>query len=331
MDSHKTESSHIPYQAVWLGLFLLGTLSLLFIPVPSPTFFLKAVNNSGHVPLFMVVAILLVKLSRALLGRLSWPPIWHYAVAIFCVVVLALVTEALQSLSLMRHPQASDVVHDFLGAMCGLGLLLTYDQSVAGKWARCRTFPQNRIIRLGLALVMAMTFLPVFEWAYAYWDRASRFPSLLKFSSDWEMKFVKAFGSELQVVVSPEGWKKLPDDKVGRVVFHPKRYPGIRIDEPYPDWRGYTYFQLEIFSELPTPQLISIRIDDLHHKNKYSDRFNKAVTISPGLNHIQIPIDDIRLAPVGREMDLSAMKAVLLFAVSPREEFTLYLDNIHLE
>jgi hypothetical protein len=331
LDSQKTESSHTPYQAVWLGLFLLGTLSLLFIPVPSHTFFWIAVNNSGHVPLFIVVAILLLKLSRALMERLGWPPIRHYAVAISGVVVLALVTEALQSLSSIRHPQASDAVHDFLGAMCGLGLSLTYDQSMAGNWALCRTFPRNMIIRLGLALVIVMTFLPVFEWAYAYWDRAGRFPSLLNFSSEWEMKFVKASNSELQVVVPPEGWNKLPEDKVGRVVFHPKRYPGIRIDEPYPDWRGYAYFQLEIFSELQAPQSITIRIDDLHHKNKHSDRFNRAITISPGLNHIQIPLNDIRQGPVHREMDFSAMKAILLFAVNPPKEFILYLDNVRLE
>ena len=115
------------------------------------------------------------------------------------------------------------------------------------------------------------------------------------------------------------------------MVFHAKRYPGIRIDEPYPDWRRFSHFQLDIFSEVTSLQSIVIRIDDHHHNNEHSDRFNKAVTISPGLNHIQIPIDDIRLAPVGREMDLSAMKAVLLFAVSPREEFILYVDNIRLE
>ena len=94
---------------------------------------------------------------------------------------------------------------------------------------------------------------------------------------------------------------------------------------------GYSYFKLDIFSELPTTQLVTIRIDDLHHNNEYTDRFNKSVTIAPGLNHIQIPIDDIRLALVGREMDLSAMKAVLLFAVNPPEEFMLYVDSIRLE
>jgi hypothetical protein len=277
------------------------------------------------------VAILLLKGTGMLFTVSGWPPIRHYIVAMLGVLGLALLTEMLQSFSATRHPEVSDVVHDLIGAMCGLGLFFTYDPQVTGKWAQWRQFPRHMIIRLCVVLVIGITLLPVVGWTYAYWDRADRFPSILQFASVWEMKFVKSSDSELQVVLPPVGWEKPVHDKVGRVVFHPKRYPGIRLDEPYPDWRGYTYFQLEIFSELPTPQSITIRIDDSHHNNEYSDRFNRAITISPGLNHIQIPLDDIRLAPVGREMDLSAMKAVLLFAVNPPEEFILYLDNIRLE
>jgi hypothetical protein len=247
------------------------------------------------------------------------------------VLGLALLTEMLQSFSATRHPEVSDVVHDLIGAMCGLGLFFTYDPQVTGKWAQWRQFPRHMIIRLCVVLVIGITLLPVVGWTYAYWDRASRFPSLLNFSSEWEMKFVKASNSELQVVVPPEGWNKLPEDKVGRVVFHPKRYPGIRLEEAYPDWQGYTTFQLDIFSNLPIPQSLAIRIDDVHHNNEYSDRFNRRLAISPGLNHIQIPLDDIRVAPVGREMDLSSIRRVLLFAVNPPEEFILYLDNIRLE
>ena len=312
-------------------MLLLGTLSLLFFTVPTHTFFWKAVNNSGHVPLFMVVGLLLLHLSRLMAEKLSWPPIRHYAVALGGVLVLALVTEALQSLIPMRKPQVSDVIHDVLGAMCGLGLAITTDHSLSGKWAQWRTFPRSRFIVCGVALVMAMSFLPVFEWTYAYWDRANRFPSLLQFSSDWEMKFVNASDSHVQMVPPPLGWGKSADDRVGKVVFHTKKYPRIRLDEPYPDWDGYSYFQLDIFSDLPTPQPIAIRIDDQYHKYRYADGFNKTVTIFPGLNQIQIPLDEIRLGPVGRNMDLSAIKAVMLVARNPSEEFTLYLDNIHLE
>ena len=252
-------------------------------------------------------------------------------VAILGVVALALITEALQSLSATRQSEISDVVHDLVGATCGLAVFFTYDQQVLGKWAQWRQFPRNVILRFCVVVVLGVMLQPVVGWAYAYWDRASRFPSLLEFSSDWEMKFVEASDSELQVGVPPEGWKKSAEDMVGQVAFHPKTYPGIRIDEPYPDWRGFTSFHLDIFSELSNPQPIAIRIDDLHHNNEYADRFNKVLSIMPGLNQIQIPLDAIRRSPAGRELDLSAIKMVLLFAVNPPEAFTLYLDNIRLE
>ena len=288
-------------------------------------------NNFAHVPLFGIVAIVLLCVSRMLFAAWSWPPIRHYVVAMMGVLALALLTEMLQSFSTTRQPQVSDVVHDMVGGMCVLGLFFTYDPLVSGRWAQWRQFPGQAIIRLCVVLFLGITLVPVVGWKYAYWDRAGRFPSLLQFGSDWEMKFVKTSNSELQVVMPPEGWKKSAEDQVGRVVFHPKTYPGIRIYEPYPDWRGYSHFKLEIFSELPNSQSIVIRIDDLHHNNEHSDRFNRAFTISPGLNHIQIPIDDIRLAPVGREIDLRAMKAVLLFAVNPHESFVLYVDALRLE
>jgi len=252
-------------------------------------------------------------------------------VALLGVLSLALFTEALQSLSATRQAEVSDILLDLVGAMCGLALFFTYDQQVSGKWAQWRLFPWNAILRFCVVLLLGLTLQPVVGWAYAYWDRDSRFPSMLQFSSDWEMKFVRASDSDLQVVDPPEGWKKSAEDKVGQVVFHPKTYPGIRIDEPYPDWRGYSHLHLDIFSELPTPQSIVIRIDDVHHNNEHADRFNKAFIILPGLNHIQIPLEDIRQAPVGRELDLSAIKTVLLFSVNPPKEFSLYVDNFQLE
>ena len=331
MGTQKARSSRNLSQIVGLVLLLLGILSFLFLPGPSHNFLWKAVNNFAHVPLFSIVAILLLQLSRTLFMACSWSPIRHYVIAMMGVLTLALLTEMLQSFSATRQTEVSDVLRDLVGAVCGLGLFFTYDSQMSGKWTLWRQFPRHTILRLCVVLVLGAVLFPVVGWTYAYWDRASRFPYLLQFESDWEMKFVKASDSALQVVTPPERWKRSAEDKVGRVVFYTKKYPGIRIDEPYPDWRGYTHFQLDIFSDLPTTQSIVIRIDDVQHNNENTDRFNQTVTILPGLNHINIPLDDIRLAPEGREMDLHAMKAVLLFAVNPSEEFILYVDNIRLE
>lgn len=318
-------------QIVVQVLCLLGVLSLLWIPVPSQTFLWKAVNNFAHVPLFALVAILLLRGARMWNEATARAPLRQYRFAMAGVLGFALLTEVLQSLSATRHPEMSDVGRDLLGATCALGWSVTCDQQMSGKWAQWRKFPRSVIIRSCVVLILGLTLLPVAGWTYAYWDRAQRFPDLLQFSSYWEMKFVKASDSNLQLVPPPTGWKKSAEDRVGLVTFHTKTYPGIRINEPYPDWRGYSHFLLDVFSEIPTPQSITIRIDDIHHNNEHSDRFNKAITISPGLNHIQIPIDDIRQAPVGREINLSAMKAVLFFAVNPPKEFSLYVDSIRLE
>ncbi len=316
---------------MWLILGLVSALAILFIPVPSETFLWKAVNNSGHVPLFLVVSLLLLKLSQIVWRECGWWPIRHYAMAMGGVVLLALTTEALQSLSTIRHPQATDVLHDVVGAICGLALALTYDCTVSGHWAWCRSVLGRSVVRGGVVAMIAISFWPVWEWGYAYWDRADRFPSLVAFSSYWEMKFVKAVDSELQIVSAPSGWPRPAGDKVGRVKFYPRRYPGIRIDEPYPDWRDYSHLRLDVFSELLASRSLVIRIDDAHHNNEHADRFNKTVTVFQGLNHIKIPIKEIRQAPVGRDMDLSAIRAVLLFSVNPLQEFILYFDNIRLE
>ncbi len=310
---------------------LLGLLSLLYIPVPSKTLFWKAVYNFGHVPLFGCVAILLLWVSRTFIKRPGGQSLQHYSIALWGVLVLALLTESLQLLTVTRSFTLSDVIHDLVGAVCGLMLFLTYDSDLLGRWVEWREFPRNAVLRVTVVLVLALTLLPVMQWAYACWDRDNRFPSLVEFSSEWEMKFVKAVDSEWQVVEAPEGWKKSRDDLVGQVVFHPKRYPRIHLEEPYPDWRGYTFFQLDVYSELSSTQSIAIRIDDTYRTTSYENRFNRRIMISPGLNHIQIPLEDIRQAPESREMDMSSIRKVLLFAVSPPKEFILYFDNLRLE
>ncbi len=324
-------SAHHPRQAIFLGLFILGALSLLFFSVPIYSFFWKAVANSGHGPLFFVVGLLVLNLSRALMGKLQWAPLQHYLVAFIGIIGLSVVTEVFQLLIPMREPQVSDVLHDVVGGICGLVWSITRDHALSAKWEKWKIYPRRTALSCGIALVMTLMFIPVFEWAYAYWDRSNRFPSILQFSSDWEMRFVNTLDSEVLRVPPPLGWGKSSVDLVGQVVFHTKKYPRIRIRELYPDWNGYSQLYLEIFSELSAPQRIVIWINDRYDKSRPGDGYKNTLTIVPGLNQIQIPLHEIRMGPVGREMNLSGIKEVMLFARSPAEEFTLYIDNIHLQ
>lgn len=314
-----------------LALALLGCIALLWIPVPSHTILLKAFYDFCHVPLFGGVAIILLYLARQLGKPRGWSVGSQYGMAFMGVVVLGTLTEGVQSFSSVRFAEWSDLLLDILGAVGALGLFMTFDRNLTGRVATWRLAPRKQLVHAGIGLLVMAALSPVLFWTYAYWDRAARFPSLVQFSSAWEMMFVKGRDSAVQIVPPPLGWGKPRVDTVGHVVFYPKHYPGIRLEEPYADWRGFSHFHLEVYSELPRVQSLVIGIHDAQHNNDYADRFNRVIMISPGLNHIHIPLDDIRHAPLGRELDLSAIRAIRLFAISPPEEFFLYVDNIRLE
>lgn len=303
----------------------------MWIPVPSHTRLWKAFNDFCHVPLFGGVAILLLSLARQIGEPRGWSVGRPYGLAFIGVVVLGGMSEGVQSLSSSRYADWSDLLYDVLGAVCALGFYVTYNRNLTGRGATWRKAPRRQLAHAMIGLFVVVALSPVLIWAYAYWDRAMRFPLLCQFSSAWEMMFVQGKDSELQIVSPPVGWGKPRVDTVGHVVFYPTHYPGIRIEEPYADWQGFSRFGFDVYSELPTARALVIRIDDAQHHNEYVDRFNQAVTISPGLNHIHIPLDDIRQGPVGRELDLSAIKTVMLFTVNPPEQFSLYVDNIRLE
>ncbi|HBP90219.1 MAG TPA: hypothetical protein DD706_21295 [Nitrospiraceae bacterium] len=314
-----------------LALALLGCMTLLWIPLPSPTILRKVFYDFCHVPLFGGVALILLYLARQLGEPRGWSVGSQYGLAFIGAVILGALAEGMQSFNSSRFAEWSDFLLNVLGAVGALGLSFTYDPRFTGCVATWRLAPKKYLVHAGVGLLVVIALSPVVVWTYAYWDRAIRFPSLVQFSSAWEMMFVNGRDCAVEIVSPPSGWKKSQVDTVGHMMCYPAHYPGIRLEESYPDWRGFSHFRVDVYSELPVARSLTIRIDDAHHNHDYADRFNQTVTISPGLNHIHIPLEDIRHAPVGRELDLSAIKTVSLFAIDPPEEFSLYVDNIRLE
>ncbi len=88
---------------------------------------------------------------------------------------------------------------------------------------------------------------------------------------------------------------------------------------------------ITIVSDLDAPLPIAIRVHDAAHDQRYEDRFNRALTIAPGVNRITIALDDIRHAPDRREMDMRRIRGVLLFAYQRTQPTRLYLGPIRLE
>jgi hypothetical protein len=116
-----------------------------------------------------------------------------------------------------------------------------------------------------------------------------------------------------------------------RLDLKPGAYPGIGIVEPHPDWSGYRVLAITIVSDLDAPLPIAIRVHDAAHDQRYEDRFNRALTVAPGVNRFTIALDDIRHAPDRREMNMRRIRGVLLFAYQRTQPTHLYLGPIRLE
>ncbi len=177
-----------------LALALLGCIALLWIPVPSPTFLLKAFYDFCHFPLFGGVALILLYLARQVDEPRGWSVGRQYGMAFIGAVVLGALTEGVQSFSSSRFAEWSDLLFDVLGAVGGLGLYITYDPRLRGRVATWRLAPRKQLVHAGVGLLVVIALSPVLVWTYAYWDRAARFPSMVQFSSAWEMMFVNREG-----------------------------------------------------------------------------------------------------------------------------------------
>jgi hypothetical protein len=85
------------------------------------------------------------------------------------------------------------------------------------------------------------------------------------------------------------------------------------------------------WSDLDAPLPISIRIHDARHDQRFEDRYNTVVVLGPGAARVVIPLEDVRMAPQDRVMDMHAIRAIVLFAHKLKRPARIYLGEFFLE
>ena len=105
----------------------------------------------------------------------------------------------------------------------------------------------------------------------------------------------------------------------------------IVFKEPYPDWSDYSVLILELFHAGEGWIELGLRIDDQHHSRQLTDRYNRHLTLAPGVNRFRIPLDEVLRGPAERELDLQRIERIVLFPVDPVGGFELFLAPIRLE
>ncbi len=304
--------------AALLGFLMLGE-------PPERTRFWMAFFDFGHAPLAGVAALLVRSLVRrppaAVPGAVSGFLQRHASIVAFALTVaLGAAVEGLQVLQVHRDASWQDLWRDAAGAV---SFLLLFDAAAGG--THQRGWQQSRAGRwaavLMAAALLAAAAVPLGRTIAVYLARNRAAPTLFALDGSWWER-----------VLIEEGHSRLtPSRSPARLDLEPAGYPGITFNEPYPDWRGYRFLVLTIASDLDVPLTMAIRIHDATHNRRFEDRFNRRLTVEPGQNVYRIPVDEIRRAPRGREIDLRRIRGILIFAANLDRPAHVYLGPLRLE
>ncbi|MEE9553433.1 MAG: VanZ family protein [candidate division Zixibacteria bacterium] len=313
-----------------LSFLIMGLLIALDkLEIAGNTYLSREIQNAGHFPFFGILSLLILGLLSQFLGKVILNRLWFY----FQAFALTLLIGALHEYSQIIGPRDADIrdlVRDAGGAVTFLALYMIYDKKMMTNWRKWNRKIKPIIIIGAVSLIVSM-IIPSALWGGAYLYRNQNFPTICGFESMWETKFLKTQDARLETILPPNKWKDVTDKNVGKLTFFVAEYPGFAIEEPYPDWSRHKLLNFTVFSELDSSVQISMGIEDLRHNNDFNDRFNRTFTVDPGLNKISIPLSEIRKAPASRDMDMSDVRSIYLFAYKPNEEFMLYFDDFRLE
>jgi hypothetical protein len=292
----------------------------LMIPLPMRGRLASALGDLVHAPAFALVALGCYGVARRLgLGRLP------AAMAVWLLLtVFGAATEVAQNF-VGRGESWHDALNDAIGAAGGVLIGVALEVSTRTR--------KSLAILLGLAIVLAAEL----DALAVVWDC---------YRQPWQMPLLGSFESWLE----PDRWWTHEADRE-RVEAHathghwalkvdltPGEYPGVALATVPPDWSKYKELVFDIDVEpivkgdnAAEPLELYVKLQDLHHNGEHSDRFHRALRLTPGRHEIRIPLSEVAAAPHGRRMDLTRMGMLQLFAIRPPERRTFYLDNVRLE
>ena len=111
----------------------------------------------------------------------------------------------------------------------------------------------------------------------------------------------------------------------------PGDYPGVRFRDLDKDWSGYDHLAFTIRQGGADTLTLVVRIDDARSGEDFDNRYNGRFPLPPGTSEIRVPLDEVRVAPETRGLDLSRVERLVLFLYRPGRPPVLWIDHVRLE
>jgi hypothetical protein len=115
-----------------------------------------------------------------------------------------------------------------------------------------------------------------------------------------------------------------------KMEFPAGEYPTVELWKVPRDWRGYTWFEADLWAPDLQGETLMIRIDDRGDATAFADRFELAVPLTGAPQHVRVPLDRIARGNGGRPQNLGAMRRILFYFGRTDRRVTLYLDGVKL-
>lgn len=298
-------------------LFIIVAAVLLYFPNTQPYSHRLFVQlwNLGHTALFFIGTCTFLMIRH----REGVP--FNLAPLFLSVTVIALLTEALQMLAPTRSFSLIDIINDLIGAV----LAITVFQFITKK-----VFISKLVIISSVCIITTGSFTSnFFLYIYDEWRMYQDFPIISNFENRQELTRWSGNIARTDTYVV-DGHYSL------RVNLSNDIYSGATLHHLPNNWQNFDNLVFSIRVEQTTK--LTLRIHDKYHvalnnpqRNQYQDRFNQAISLQQGWNHLSISIQQIKSGPANRSLDVSEIKSIGIFSTEPHDTDVFMIDSMVLK
>ncbi len=308
--------------SLFWGVVLLTAAPFFFFGGPSYHSLrsLKTGWDLGHIFFFSIFSILLFRFLKGKAKGKSC--LWRCAAIFLVVLVVGIIVEFVQLYLNGRQPDVYDILRNQVGCLAGCAFLLFTTTPKRKEWWRRGAF-----YFFVTGCIMAATW-PFVSSLVDESIARKRFPVLADFETPFEKsRWVNPDQLTLQGDIVRSG------ESSARIQLTTATYSGVRLFYFPGDWAGYKTLHFSIYNPDEKTLELHFRIHDEEHSQHgmvFQDRYHASFLLKHGWSDLQVGLDEVKLAPVSRSMDMGRVESLGLFVVRQSKPRIMYLDNLYL-
>lgn len=328
-DSEAGKHQSVLLKRILIAIGFLSCVAIgLVFPFPMEGRLWGELFDLAHAPVFCGTLLLIVGLCDPSAIGLSKKHVVLREMTLGRVLVIAAVLIAAGSVAELlqklvgRSASFADVAANGVGLIAGICWVL-----------RCRstsTSAGRKYIVLAVILLGSISVSPLLD----SWDcllQIRSFPMLASFERPREFR---NWNTHSATLTQSQVWAT-DGSHCARLQLQAANYPGMLMTWFERDWSNHTSVHLDLKNLEAFDLQIVFKLHDRQHlENNFADddRFGQVILVPANeVVSVAIPLNEVRNAPASREMNLSQMWAIDLFAIHLQQPAVLLVDRFRLE